>query len=144
MKKLMLSMMFCIGVGLAMMASPAQGCGDDNTVKGDRIQSVTRVLNQERVRILYDRNAVKHDIMKRQATERKAPNCSIEGKKNGRPLGAEDSSNPINPDNPDSVINPDNHLFIVVEKIGKDPFKPGGGTAHGNSLPGLPGKFRDK
>ena len=36
MKKLMLSMMFCIGVGLAMMASPAQGCSDDNTVKSPR------------------------------------------------------------------------------------------------------------
>ena len=137
MKKLMLSMMFCIGVGMAMMASPAQGCGDDNTVKSDRIQSATRVLNQEKARILYDRNAVKHDIMKRQASERKAPKRGNSVKQNGNATSLGNLRAQLDATACDPGAN---------SRVGKGPvvYKPGG-TAHTNSLPGgLSGKIKDR
>lgn len=46
MKKLILSMLFCFGVGLALMASPAQVPGDEITGGGSRVQSVTHVSGQ--------------------------------------------------------------------------------------------------
>ncbi len=58
MKKLMIAFVCSIGVGLAMMASPAQVCDDNNAVAAQGGNSVHSVIGKS---VTHGRNLIKHE-----------------------------------------------------------------------------------
>ena len=58
MKKLMIAIVCSIGVGLAMMASPAQVCDDDNAIAAQGGNSVHSVIGKP---VTHGRNLIKHE-----------------------------------------------------------------------------------
>lgn len=125
MKKLILSMLLCFGVGLAMQASPSQVCGDDNAGNGKRVQKVTHVLNKAKTTDRHASDAVKQDARKSSAPSQRSPK-----------QGA-DKQNPVNLCQLD-VYQGDS------ERVKKEPLPPPGSYhPNGGILPGLLDKLRD-
>lgn len=76
MKKVLLSMMFCFGVGLAMMASPAQGADDDNL--GSNEQAVTAVSDRPAAPVHHGRDLIQFKFKVKKNfdySKLKAPEC---------------------------------------------------------------------
>ena len=121
MKKLILSMLFCVGVGLSMMASPAQVCGDDNG-GGKSIKSITRLADRNEAAVHHGRDIIKHEVK----VKKNVDYSKVKAPK--RVVSARDLS---------SWEDVGKSLTLIK----KEPFPPiGGGREHGNSLPGLPGR----
>lgn len=65
MKKILLLMMFCLGMGLSVAASPAQACDDDNAGDGSKMTKVTHPTGCKVLSIRFNRDSLSIQVKKR-------------------------------------------------------------------------------